>query len=129
MKFRNYVFTIIAAISIIIPLPATVRSGELERSSPEERAGIVTEWMKTNMGPDAEQLNRLDAVNLAYARKIQAVIDGAGGRIEKLREARRIDAEKDVELAKLLTEKQYRYYLDNREKLRAHVRKRLEEKR
>ncbi len=129
MKFRNHVFIIIAAISIIIPLPATVRSGELERSSPEERAGIITDWMKTNMSPGAERLKRLDAINLAYARKTQAVIDGAGGRIEKLREARRIDAEKDVELAKLLTEGQYRYYLDNKEKLRAHVRKRLEEKR
>jgi hypothetical protein len=94
--------------------------------TPEERAEIINDWMNENLKPTDEQMPRLEALNLEYAKKMESVrqIDG---KISQLKAAKNISDEKDQKLKMILTKDQFSTYQKKKSELRAMAKKRVKE--
>ena len=57
-------------------------------STPEERAGKLTEWMKTNLQLSDSQVSQVRDINLKYAKKTQGLHTTTLSRNEKMQVAR-----------------------------------------
>jgi len=115
-----------AALLIGSAAPAQER---LANSTPEMRAKIQTELMTKKLGLKADQIPKVQEINLKYARKMQPVLKGNEGPLVKMRAAKAIDQDKEAELGKVLTQEQYQQYLASKQEMREQLEKRIEEKR
>lgn len=89
--------------------------------TPEERAGIITDWMRENLLVTDAQRAQIEALNLEYARKLEEVKQ-ISEKTDQTNAARNISEEKDEKLRKILTEDQLKIYLDKKEELRKQAR-------
>jgi len=94
--------------------------------TPEERAEIINDWMKETLQATDEQMPKLEALNLEYAKKMEGVrqIDG---KINQLKAAKNISDEKDQKLKTILTGDQFSTYQKKKSELREMARKRMTE--
>ena len=97
-------------------------------SAPEERANKLTEWMKTNLQLNEEQLTKAQAINLKYANKNQELHSGSMSRKEKMHILKENDKAKDAELKTLFTADQYKNYQEKKEEMRKQMKERMREK-
>ena len=101
---------------------------ELKQTTPAERAAASSAVMKQKLDLSPEQLTQVKAINLENAEKMDPIIKSSGGRLEKLREARKLGKAKDAELEKVLSTPQYQKYLAEKDAMREKIEKRLMEK-
>lgn len=81
-------------------------------STPEQRAGFQSQYMTEHLALPADVAAKVQAINLKYARQMDPIIKGAGGRLEKMQKSRGVLAAKDKELQAVLTPDQYQKYDD-----------------
>ena len=115
-----------AALLIGSAAPAQER---LANSTPEMRAKIQTEFMTKKHGLKADQIPKVQEINLKYAQKMEPVLKGNEGPLVKMRAAKAIDQDKEAELGKVLSKEQYQQYLASKEEMREKLEQRIEEKR
>jgi|SRR5262249_42596118 len=115
-----------AALLIGSAAPAQER---LANSTPEMRAKIQTEFMTKKLGLKADQIPKVQEINLKYAQKMEPVLKGNEGPLVKMRAAKAIDQDKEAELGKVLSKEQYQQYLASKEEMREKLEQRIEEKR
>jgi hypothetical protein len=114
----------LAAFSLVSTVQASAQDNKKE---PEERARILTEKMKTELSLTDEQVPKVEAINLKYAKKNSEVRDGGGGRLAKLKSLKASQEEKDKEMKGVLTEEQYKKYREMVEEMEKKVRERRQE--
>lgn len=97
------------------------------KNSPEERAKLLTQWMKENLQLTDAQMEKASAINLEYAQKMETLksIDSKLGRFRKFKE---LSSEKDSCLKNLLTTEQYSLYQEKKQELRSELRERYKQK-
>ena len=64
-----------------------VGSAQLDRlkdTTPEQRADLQTEFVKSKLGLTAEQEKAVADINLKYAKKMDPIIKGSAGKFMKL---------------------------------------------
>ena len=84
---------------------------------PEELAERQTNQMKESLKLTDEQLPKVEALNLKYAKKMKAARDEAGEDREAMRNSMmEMVKEKDVELKKILTDDQWTTFEEDRKK-------------
>ena len=108
---------------------AALAQERLANSTPDMRAKIQTEFMTKKLGLKADQIPKVQEINLKYAQKMEPVLKGNEGPLVKLRAAKAIDQDKDAELERVLSKEQYQQYLASKEEMREKVEQRIEEKR
>jgi uncharacterized protein YaiL (DUF2058 family) len=120
-----------ARISVSFAVALLVAGAALaqERLAPDMRAKIQTEFMTKKLGLKADQIPKVQEINLKYAQKMEPVLKGNEGPLVKLRAAKAIDQDKDAELERVLSKEQYQQYLASKEEMREKVEQRIEEKR
>lgn len=101
----------------------------LKNSTPEQRAELQTEWMKSALSLDQNQVPLVHEINLKYARKNQAAMDSGGSKLKMYRKLKDLSAEKEKALATVLTKEQYRTYEEKKDELKEKVKDRASEKR
>lgn len=108
------------AVLLIALAPAARASlmDDLAKTTPQERAGIQTAFMKTRLGLSPEEAQKIEAINLKYAEKTEPVIKGDDGMFAKARQMREIQAEKDAELQTALSPQQYQAYQAAKDELK-----------
>ncbi len=78
--------------------------------SPEDRAKMMTDRMKTSLSLDETQTKSVYDINLKYAKKNEEIFKGDGDRAAKMKEIGDLQNAKDKEIKAVLTDKQYADY-------------------
>jgi hypothetical protein len=97
-------------------------------STPEERAGKLTEWMKTNLQLNDDQVTQVQNINLKYANKTQGLQTQSMSRKEKMQTLKENDKAKDAELKNVLTTDQYTSYQAKKDEIRKQMKEKMREK-
>lgn len=103
----------LALATLAAPLRADEASG-LKTTTPEERADYQTGLLKDLLDLTPDQVAKVAALNLEYAKKIDPILKGDLGRYEKYKQANALLAAKDAAIEPLLSDVQYQKYLDTR---------------
>jgi len=96
--------------------------------TPEERAGKLTEWMKTNLQLNDDQATQVQNINLKYANKTQGLQTQSMSRKEKMQILKENDKAKDAELKNVFTTDQYNTYQAKKDEVRKQMKERMREK-
>ena len=104
-------FLLVSALLVAHVVQADEASNFMS-STPEQRAGFQSQYMTEHLALPADVAAKVQAINLKYARQMDPIIKGAGGRLEKMQKSRGVLAAKDKELQAVLTPDQYQKYDD-----------------
>lgn len=85
-----------------------------EKMPAAERAQRLTGWMKTNLNLTAEQEQQVAPINLDCATKIDSVRNLKLSKMDKLKEARKIQQYREAEFAKILSAEQMKKYKEEK---------------
>lgn len=95
---------------LLFSLSSKAQSTDLKSSTPEQRAQRQSDTMRSKLGLDSIQYQKVSAINLEYARKGQEIMESGGGKFAKYRKFKSMTSEKDGKLKKVLTPDQYSSY-------------------
>jgi hypothetical protein len=113
---------------LLVASLAIAQMEEMKKSTPEERATLQTDWMKTNLSLDEKATEAVSAINLKYARETQALLDSSGPKLGKMMTFRRNSDAKDAEIRALLTPEQYGQYEQKKTEMEEMVKQKIKEK-
>jgi hypothetical protein len=116
------------AALVLFSFDAQAQMDKLKSTTPEERAGAQTAFMKTKLGLSADQVAKVSAINLKYAQKMDPILKGSEGPIMRMREAEAINQQKEAELKQVLSSEQFEKYLASKEEMREKVEQKIEDK-
>jgi len=108
--------------SLLLAMLGTVfvsraQSTEQKGSTPDQRALRQSDAMKTKLGLDTVQYQKVYDINLEYARKGQEIMEAGGGKFAKYRKFKSMMSEKDGRLKKVLTPDQYSSYQEMKKEM------------
>jgi len=69
-----------------------------------------------------EQKTEFEAISKKYGAQMMEVRDGSGGKMQKYKQVKAIRKEKDAEMKALLSDDQYKVYLEKQEELQDKMR-------
>ena len=104
----------LAGVAVLLLSVAASAQSQIEaiaKTTPEQRAKVQTGLMKEKLALTAEQLPKVEAINLATARKMQPVLESTDGPLSRMRAAKANEAERDAGLQPVLTPQQYQQWL------------------
>jgi hypothetical protein len=105
-----------------------VSYAQKKTSAPEERADKLTEWMKTNLQLNDDQVTQVQNINLKYANKTQGLQTQSMSRKEKMQTLKENDKAKDAELKNVFTTDQYNAYQAKKDEIRKQMKEKMREK-
>ncbi|AEE52694.1 hypothetical protein [Haliscomenobacter hydrossis] len=118
MKFLIILIFSLCSIMVQAQAPQSKSYG-----TPQERAKLQTEKMKTALPLRSDQFDAVYALNLKYAEIMQKeVFDQGASQWSMYTQGSQINKRKEVELKKLLSAAQFKNY----EKLKAEMRKQMQ---
>jgi len=111
---------LVAAMSLLIVVAAGAQNEmeKLKSSTPEERARLQTEMMKTKLGLTPDQTPKVAAINQKYAQRMEPIIKGQEGPLMRLRQMREVGQAKEAELKGVLSPEQFQKYLAEKQEMR-----------
>ena len=130
MRATPIVHTLVLAVSLLTAVHAFAADIDaLDDTTPKERAEAQTLMMKEKLGLSDAKVEKVRAINLKYAEKMEPVLKGSDGPLMKGREARNFQAQKEGELKAILSADEYKKYLASKEEMRQQVIQRIYEQR
>ncbi|BAV04248.1 hypothetical protein SAMN05421788_10423 [Filimonas lacunae] len=102
---------------------------DFKNTTPEQRAQVQTNLMKSKLQLTDDQTTKVAAINLKYAKQMEPVIKGDGGKMAKFKQAKKINESKEAELKTVFTEEQFASYEKGKEEMKQEVMKKIKEKR
>src|SRR5262245_19509643 len=128
MRRRDIFGLGVTAIALVTgPQWALAQMDKLKNTTPAERAGLQTEFMKSKLALTPDQTKTVTALNLKYANRMEPVLKGSEGPLARMRQMREINGEKEKELKGVLTPEQWTKYEASREEMREKFEERIEE--
>lgn len=101
---------IVTAVMCMAFSHLTAQSKSLKDSTPEQRAKMQTEWMKTKLALNSTQVQQVYDLNLQYAKKNDPILQSNEGKLAKFKKLRVLQQEKSGILSKILDAEQYKKY-------------------
>lgn len=130
MRLSPTTRTLLFAAALLTAAPALAADIEaLGDTTPKERAEAQTLMMKEKLGLSDAKVEKVRAINLKYAEKMEPVLKGSDGPLMKGREARNFQAQKEGELKAVLSADEYKKYLSSKEEMRRQIVQRVYEER
>lgn len=117
LKTRKQICLIVTAVTCMAFTPLTAQSKSLKDSTPEQRAKMQTEWMKTKLALNSTQIQQVYDLNLEYARKNDPILQSNEGKLAKFKKLKALQKEKSSVLSKILNEEQYKRYQEIKDQL------------
>jgi hypothetical protein len=121
MELRpTFIALLAAAMSLLIVVAAGAQNEmeKLKSSTPEERARLQTEMMKTKLSLTPDQTPKVAAINQKYAQRMEPIIKGQEGPLMRLRQMREVGQAKEAELKGVLSPEQFQKYLAEKQEMR-----------
>lgn len=104
--------------------------GSFMERPPEERADIQTRLMGNALSlSDSSRIDKVYAINLKYAKKMEELANSGGSRRVMFRKMRSLSEDKDSELKETLTSEQYEEYLELKEQMRERIIEKIQKRR
>jgi hypothetical protein len=101
----------------------------VKNSTPEQRAKMQTQMMKTKLNLDSLTGLKVYNVNLKAAQKMEPLLKGdGGGKLAMFRQMKSIDADKDKEFKAILTPDQYKAYEAAKEEMKEKMKEKMQER-
>jgi hypothetical protein len=125
---RHLISMVLGFSMLLVATLAIAQMEELKNSTPEERATLQTDWMKTNLSLDEKATEAVSAINLKYAKETQALMDSDGTKLGKMMTFRRNSDAKDAEMRALMTPEQYSQYEQKKTQMGEMVKQKIKEK-
>jgi hypothetical protein len=88
-----------------------------QMQSPDARATKMTEWMKNNLNLNADQVSKVQDINMRYAVRMDSLKKTIGDIPDRSVGIKSESEAKDAELKGVLTNQQYKMYLDKKSEL------------
>jgi hypothetical protein len=118
--------TLLLAAVLLVAAPALGADIEaLGDTTPKERAEAQTLLMKEKLRLDDAKVEKVRAINLKYAEKMEPVLKGSDGPLMKGREARNFQAQKEGELQAVLSADEFKKYVAAKGEMRREVVQRI----
>lgn len=120
MKIDSRILARLVALALVLLFAssAAAQFDKLKGTTPEQRAKVLTEVMKLKLGLSPAEEEKIAALNLKYAQRMQPVIDGGEGVFKEMREIRDINGEKEAELKKTLSPDQFTKYMASKDEIK-----------
>ena len=128
---RTRLMTLVGALSLCLLLAAAASAqdlAELKKTTPEERAGLLTDMMKARLKLTESQVPQVHDINLKYAKKMQPVLEGSELPFREVWELKEVNHGKEAELRKVLTPEQFQQYLAAKDEIRQKMEQRIWER-
>lgn len=94
------------------------RAQEGQMPSPEARASKMTEWMKTNLNLTADQVSKVQDLNMKYAVKMDSLKNSSLDKQNKYDVMKSEGETKDNEMKSILTADQYKTYQEKKQEMK-----------
>lgn len=124
---KKYLYLLLIAL-LSCALVQAQAPEELKNTTPEQRAKVQTDLMKTKLQLNEEQTAKVGAINLKYAKQMEPVVKSGGGKLAKYRQAKKINEQKEAELKQVLTTEQFETYEAVKETMKEEMKKKVKEK-
>ncbi|CAG4997348.1 hypothetical protein DYBT9275_01751 [Dyadobacter sp. CECT 9275] len=112
------------SLTLAGPLVMAQNASGLRDRTPQERAKLQTEMMKSKLGLDSVQVKQVEAVNLKYALKNEPVMKSSDGRLSKFRQLKSFQNQKEAELKKIFTPAQFKQYEALQDEMKSQLKER-----
>lgn len=113
---RKNVFLLAALVFMVVA--ASAQDKEVtQHSTPEQRAKMQTEWMKTNLALSPAQVDQVYNLNLQYAQKNAPILQSKEGKLSKYKQLKASQKEKSAAISKILDAAQYKKYQELQEQM------------
>ncbi|WP_222428993.1 hypothetical protein [Chitinophaga polysaccharea] len=89
----------------------------IQDGTPEQRAKIQTEWMKTNLALSAVQTEQVYNLNLQYAQKNAFILQSKDRKLSKYKKLKALQQEKSASFPQILDTEQYKKYQELKEQM------------
>lgn len=116
------------ALIVFVPALAMAQMQELKNSTPQERATMLTNMMKSELSLDEKATSAVSDINLKYAKENQVLMDSSGTKFGKIMTFRQNGKAKDVELEGVLSPEQYSLYEQKKSEMQDSGKQKLKEK-
>lgn len=124
---KNFAGTLL--ILLIFCMHAVGQREDMAKLSAEEIAERQTNRMKTDLNLTEEQIPKVQAINLEYAKKTKELFaNEALSRPEKFQEMQVMNSNKEFELKKVFTKEQYKLFKAQQEERRKKMEEKKEQK-
>lgn len=118
MKFRPYPASALALLVLLSALPAGAQFEVLAKTTPEQRAGFQTDFMKKKLDLSNEQAEKVSEINLSMATGAEPVLKGDASRFSKAMKIRKLEARREQKFRGVLSEEQFDRFRDSKGELR-----------
>ena len=129
MKRGRFATAALAAVVIALLIPAgpgvLAQLEQLKNTTPEQRAKMQTDLMKSKLGLTPEQTATIGAINEKYAQRMEPIIKGSEGPFTRMRQMRQVSEAKEAELKATLSPDQFQKYLAEKEEMREQFEEKL----
>ena len=128
---RTRLMTGVGALTLCLLLSAAASAqglAELKKTTPEQRAGLLTDMMKARLKLMESQVSPVHDINLKYAKKMQPVLEGSERPFREVWELKDLNHGKEAELKKVLTPEQFQQYLMAKDEMRQKLEQRIWER-
>lgn len=117
LKTGKQISFVAAAVMTMAFTHLTAQSKSLKDSTPEQRAKMQTEWMKTKLALNSSQIRQVYDLNLQYAKKNDPILQSNEGKMAKFKKLKAIQQEKSSVLSKILTDEQFKKYQEIKDQM------------
>ena len=122
----------IVSVIVSVLIAAAVLAADidaLKETTPEERAEAQTFLMKEYLGLSDAKVEKVQAINLKYAKVMDPTIQGSEGPMGKRGVASNRQLQKEGELKAVLSPDEYQKYLASKLNMKEHIVERIFEER
>ena len=112
IKITNFLAVFFSLLVLLISQAAKAQDNDqdFKNKTPEQRAQMQTNMMKTKLNLDSGQTLKVQAINLKYAQQLAPVLKSDEGKFAKLRQMKSIMGQKDKDLKVVFSADQYKQY-------------------
>lgn len=113
-----------ALLSLAISGPARADSAgdaAVKASTPQQRAGLQTDWMRGKLGLSPDVAAKVAEINLDTARKMDPVLKGDGNVLSRYAQGESIQKERDAALRAVLTPDQFQLLESSKDEMKQKV--------
>ena len=117
LKQKKQLLLLVTAFLCTAFTSLSAQTKKLKDSTPEQRAKMQTEWMKTKLALNTTQAQQVYALNLQYAQKNDPVIQSNEGKRAKFKKLKAFQKEKSDALSHILDAGQYKKYQELKDQM------------
>lgn len=117
LKQKKQLLILVTAFLCTAFTSLSAQTKKLKDSTPEQRAKMQTEWMKTKLALNTTQAQQVYALNLQYAQKNDPVIQSNEGKRAKFKKLKAFQKEKSDALSHILDAGQYKKYQELKDQM------------